>query len=88
MCSWVEEISAAWSIVSVSGERSSQVELSKEELAKRHFVKLHYRHSRRILSTIAELPDGLMVKTDDQVEVWPADCLSGKFSRISRILAP
>jgi len=55
------------------------------DLATRHFVKVYYRHSRHTLSTIAELPDTLQPKLNDQVEFLPENCSSGKFSRITRI---
>lgn len=60
--------------------------LSKEDLASGRFVRLRYRHVRIAHSAVAELPSGLQVKIDDQVEVWPEDCSLGKISRISRVL--
>ena len=61
--------------------------LSKADLARRHFVKVKYRHVRRMVSTIAEVPDALQVKIDGEVEIWPADCSRGKIGRISRLLS-
>ena len=61
--------------------------LPKADLARRHFVKVKYRHVRRTVSTIAEVPDALKLKIDAEVELWPADCSHGNFSRISRLLS-
>ena len=61
--------------------------LTKTELATGHFVKVEYRHTRKKVSTIAELPNTLRAKIHDQVEIWPEDCSRGKVSRVSRLLS-
>lgn len=60
--------------------------LSPAELDQRHFVRVSYRHTRRMLIEVGELPEGTTAKIDDRVEIWPADCDTGKFSRISRVM--
>lgn len=60
--------------------------LSPAELDQRHFVRISYRHVRRMLVEVAELPEGDIAKIDDRVELWPADCDKGKLSRISRVM--
>lgn len=60
--------------------------LPKEELSRRHFVKVWYRHVRLVRHEVAELPDDLAhAKLEDQVEIWPADCAEGRLSRISKV---
>jgi hypothetical protein len=59
---------------------------SPTDLATKHFVKIYYRHVRQMFSTIAELPDELQPKLNDQVEFWPGDCSNGKVSHIKRII--
>lgn len=59
--------------------------LSPAELDQRHFARVSYRHTRRMLIEVAELPEGETANIDDRVEIWPADCDTGKLSRISRV---
>lgn len=61
--------------------------LSQTELATKHLVKAKYWHVRQMFYTIAEVPDSLQTKVDDQVELWPEECSHGKISRISRVLS-
>lgn len=60
--------------------------VSETERATNHFVKVQYRHARRMFYAVAELPESMPAKIDDKVELWPEDCSRGKISRISRIL--
>ena len=60
--------------------------LPKEVFASKHFVKVQYRQVRQMYYAIAEMPEALKAHIDDQVEVWPQDCVNGKFSSISRII--
>jgi hypothetical protein len=61
--------------------------LSETERVTKHFVSVRYWHARQMFYAVAELPETLKVKVDDQVEVWPEDCSTGKISRITRILS-
>ncbi|MBA5607806.1 hypothetical protein H3H36_20840 [Duganella sp. FT3S] len=58
------------------------------ELASHRFVRIDYRHSRRMMVEVAELPGDMPVKLGDRVELWPQDCDQGKLSRISRVMPP
>jgi hypothetical protein len=60
--------------------------LSTPDIAARHFVKVMFKHSRRMLVAIAEVPDSLQARTGDEVEVSLRDCSSGGISQVSRIL--
>jgi hypothetical protein len=59
-----------------------------EELASHRFVRIDYRHARRMMVEVGELPGDAPVKLGDRVELWPQDCDQGKLSRISRIMPP
>ena len=65
--------------------------LSAEQLAIHHFVKVDYRHVRRMVVEVAELPelsaDQQAVRMGDRVELWPRDCAEGQLSRISKMMA-
>ena len=61
-------------------------ELPPEQLAQHRYVRIDYRHSRRMLTEVAPLPDGQEAQPGQRVELWPQDCDQGKLSRISRIL--
>ena len=60
-------------------------DLQNEDLATRHFVKVSYRQVRHMRYEVAELLPGQEAKIDDRIELWPARCSEGKFSRISLI---
>lgn len=60
--------------------------LSAADYASRHFVEVRYHHARLIHHEIAEVPPGLAIKAGDEIELWPADCSSGKLSRIGKAL--
>lgn len=62
--------------------------LPPDELATHRYVRIDYRHARRMLVEVAELPLDLPVQIGDRVELWPQDCEQGKLSRISKILPP
>ena len=66
-------------------------DLPPEQLASHRFVKIDYRHVRRMLVEVAELPDSAVdrqaVKIGDRVELWPRDCDQGRLSRISKMMA-
>lgn len=62
--------------------------LPADELAQHRFVRIDYRHVRRMLVEVAELPPQSDVKVGDRVELWPEDCARGKLSRISRVMPP
>ncbi|HEY8101054.1 MAG TPA: hypothetical protein VIF82_09880 [Burkholderiaceae bacterium] len=89
---WKNGASRAWIISSYSatspGTDFPQCldALSNADLTNKHFVKIEYRRVRQMLTTVAELPEALDVKANDQVEVWLEDCTKGKISRISRLL--
>ena len=60
--------------------------LPPAELTRRHFVRVDYKHVRHLFSTVAEVADGVDLRTGQQVEVWLDDCAQGRFGRIGRIL--
>lgn len=62
--------------------------LPADELAQHRFARIDYRHVRRMLVEVAELPPQSEVKLGDRVELWPEDCAKGKLSHISRVMAP
>ncbi|MBA5637701.1 hypothetical protein H3H37_11605 [Duganella sp. LX20W] len=62
--------------------------VTAEELANHRFVRIDYRHSRRMMVEVGELPGDMPVKLGDRVELWPQDCDQGKLSRISRVMPP
>jgi hypothetical protein len=64
-------------------------DLAPGEIATRHFVKVDYRHARRMLVEVAELPetaDPLAVHIGDHVQIIPNDCDAGQLSRITKFL--
>lgn len=61
---------------------------SSNELDRRHFVRINYRHVRRMLVEVGEMPEGVDVKIGDRIELLPADCDKGLLSRISRVMPP
>lgn len=63
-------------------------DLSADELAHHHYVRVGYRHVRVMHTEVAELPPDVTVQLGEKVELWPADCDKGRLSRISRILPP
>jgi hypothetical protein len=63
-------------------------DLSKADFATRQFVKIEYWHVRQMRIVVAELPNGLQGKVNDQIEIWPEECLRGKIPQISKILTP
>ena len=66
-------------------------DLPPEQLAAHRFVRIDYRHVRRMLVEVAELPELAAehpaVKLGDRVELWPRDCAEGRLSRISKMMA-
>ena len=56
------------------------------EYARRHFVRVRYRHVKIMYEEVAELPPGLQVRSGDRVELWPADCQAGQLAHISKVL--
>ncbi|MDP9108846.1 MAG: hypothetical protein M3N23_07230 [Pseudomonadota bacterium] len=60
--------------------------LPPEELTRRHFVRVDYKHVRHLFSTVAEVAEGVDLRTGQQVEVWLDDCAHGRFGRIGRSL--
>lgn len=60
--------------------------LTEEDFKNRHFVKVHYRHIRRFIDTVAEAPQEMHVKPGDEVEFIPEKCMEGKISTIIQIL--
>lgn len=60
--------------------------LSNAEYSRKRFAKVKYRHVRLMHTTLAQIPDSLDLRVNDQVEWWPEDCERGKISRISRSL--
>ena len=65
-------------------------DLPPEQLAAHRFVKIDYRHVRRMLVEVAELPDTAerpAVRIGDRVDLWPQDCAEGRISRISKMMA-
>jgi hypothetical protein len=81
---WITEIYSSESLNEET--RKCLGTVSQENLENRHFAMVTYRRSRRLKSTIAELPDSLNVNLHDYVEVWLEKCASGKVSRISRVI--
>ena len=65
-------------------------EVPQEQLAAHRFVRIDYRHVRRMVVEVAELPepgvDQPAVKIGDRVELWPHDCAEGRLSRISKMM--
>jgi hypothetical protein len=64
-------------------------ELPPEQLSSRRFVKIDYRHSRRMLIEVAELPEIVgeePVRIGDRVELIPQDCPEGLLSHITRMM--
>lgn len=62
-------------------------DLAPGEIAKRHFVKIDYRHARRMLVEVAEIPetvDWQAVHIGDHVQLIPEDCDFGKLSHITK----
>ncbi len=75
--------------ISVKGKQLPNCleKLSDEERENKHFVKIRYKHVRRALVAIAEIPTGLDLKAEDEVEVFPGDCDAGKVAHIVKKLA-
>ena len=61
--------------------------LTDSERENKHFAKIHYKHARRGLNTIAEVPESMSLKLDDEVDVVPQNCEKGKFAHIIKILS-
>ncbi|MDY7536730.1 hypothetical protein RGU72_00410 [Undibacterium sp. 5I1] len=61
--------------------------LTDSERDNKHFAKIHYQHARRGLNTIAEVPESMSLKLDDEVEVVPENCEKGKFAHIVKVLS-
>ena len=59
---------------------------SPAELDQRHFAHISYRNARLMVFEVGELPEGVVAKIDDRVELWPADCDKGTLSRITRVM--
>ena len=88
---WERGAKHGW-IVSIYGPEVDRAGLPKcltdlpsADLATRHFVKVSYRQVRHMHYEVAELPPGQEANIDDRIELWPARCSEGKFSRISRV---
>jgi hypothetical protein len=50
------------------------------------YAKVRYRGSRLHHTVVAALPDGVMVATGDEVELWPPRCGEGRLARVERVL--
>jgi hypothetical protein len=64
-------------------------ELPAEQLLSHRFAKIDYRHVRRMLVEVAELPEIVgeqPVRIGDRVELIPQDCTGGLLSHITRIM--
>ena len=90
---WEHGAHRAWVVAAYPPGRNADlplclVQLSDSDLATRHFVALRYRHVRTMRTAVAEVPEGLALPPDTQVELWPADCARGQLSRISTLLPP
>ncbi len=59
--------------------------LTDSERENKHFAKIHYKHARRGLNTIAEVPESMSLKLDDEVDVVPENCEKGKFAHIVKV---
>ncbi|MFZ6813373.1 hypothetical protein ACO0K3_02815 [Undibacterium sp. Rencai35W] len=57
------------------------------ERENKHFAKIHYQHVKRGQTTIAEIPEGMQLNIDDEVEVFPGNCDAGKFARVVKVLS-
>lgn len=60
--------------------------LPRGDLARRHFVRVDYKHVRHLFSTIAEVSDTAALRSGQQVEIWLDDCEHGHFGRIGKTL--
>ena len=57
--------------------------LYEADVDTRHFAKIYYRQSRRMLTTIAEIPNDIQLIKNDKVEFFLGNCSRGEFSRIN-----
>lgn len=60
--------------------------MSAAELDAHRYVRVDYRHVKRMLVEVAELPGEQPMRLGERVELWPQDCEQGKLSQISRRL--
>lgn len=60
--------------------------LSDDEIQKRHFIKVHFRHIRKFVTAIAEVTQDIELKTGDEIEIAPEKCSEGKFSKFIQLL--
>jgi hypothetical protein len=56
--------------------------------AQGRYARVRYRGSRLHHTVVAALPDGVDVRTGDEVELWPAACAEGRLARVERVLPP
>lgn len=60
--------------------------LTDDDIQNRHFVKVHYRHIRKFVTTIVEVPKDTEVKAGDEIEIIPEKCSEGKISTFFQVL--
>jgi hypothetical protein len=69
-----------------SGLPGCLASLPSAELHNRRFAKLYYRHVRRMMTEVVEIPDGIDAHVDDLIEILPQDCDQGKLSQFIRVI--
>jgi hypothetical protein len=62
--------------------------LPDEEFQSKRFVKLRYRHVKKAINEVAELPPGMDAAENDLLDVMPRDCDKGELTSIVRKLGP
>lgn len=89
---WDQGARRAWvlSIVSTRPAKDDLLpcldSLSDDEMKNRHFVKVHYRHIRKFITTVTEVPKDTEIETGDEIEIVPEKCSEGKISQFIQIL--
>jgi hypothetical protein len=70
-----------------AGAAASAVQACTGAAAQGHYATVRYRGSRLHHTVVAALPEGVDVRTGDEVELWPAACAEGRLARVERVLA-
>jgi len=60
--------------------------LTDDDIKNRRFVKVHYRHIRKFITTIVVVPKDTEIKAGDEIEIIPEKCSEGKISAFIQIL--
>jgi hypothetical protein len=57
-------------------------------MAQGRYAQVRYRGARLHHTVVAALPEGVDVRTGDEVELRPPACAEGRLARVERVLPP